>query len=471
MAWAPKSVALLLATSILGLPAAAPPSAISALQRGDEWSGDKAGDGFGWALAALSEERLAVAAPHPGGDAPGRVTVFARGRSQALFTCSGERPGDQFGYALLSGFDWNRDGHGDLAIGAPGDSSDGLQGGSVRIHCGFSGLELDRIQSSRSGSRFGAALALLPSDATPRGHVLVVGAPGEEGGQGAIRLFEVGTGAPLSSAVGHDLGSEFGAAIAVVGDLTADGHMDLVVGAPGDARRGPSAGAAVVIAGRTLRPVATQLGRAPKERFGESVAALGIAGSRGRVGFAVAAPSAMGVAEQRSGGRVREVELVEAGRVDTFVGPDREPHGSLWGEDAGEFLGRALIGGFDWDGDSQPDLAVGTPYASLSIGGSRRTSGVVRIVSGRTHEVIAELRPRGADEHFGAALALLVDGGEPRLAIGLPRRGATDPPEQIARAGGVRVVALPRGATATYLPRPRALQDGPELPPLPPEPR
>lgn len=438
------------------------------IPRGEILGGQTRGDGFGWALAPLPDDRLAVGAPHPGGEAHGQVSVHQVGRARPLFTLFGEHAGDLFGAAVLSGFDWDGDGHADLAVGAPGTRVDGEPVGRVWIHCGLSGIELARIDGRRANGHFGTALALLP-ESLPGSYHLLVGAPGEMGAEGAVRIFEVGSGAPVASVVGRGAGTEFGTSIAVIGDITGDGQMDFVVGAPGDSRRGPAAGAAEVIDGRTLRRHATRLGRAPKERFGERVAALGDVNGDRVPDYAVSAPSA--TAPPKGAGEDTLPAKVDAGRVDVFAGRTGDRLGSLWGQAEGEFFGRALLGGFDWNGKGVPSLAVGTPYAALPGRGSRRSAGSVRILCAGTMDVLDELHPRGTDEHFGAALSLMEGRAGTRLAIGMPRRGETDPPGDALEAGGVRILRLPSQARRVSLPRPVAREGPSPGTPPPPIPR
>lgn len=116
-----------------------------------------------------------------------------------------------------------------LAVGEPGDAS-------VHLYDVVSGRLLRTIPGA-AGSRFGEALAM-------HGDRLAVGAPEENGGRGAVFVFNVRNGEQLNGApILHpspNANDNFGAAVALSGDW-------LMVGAPRDNTvRGTDAGSAFV---------------------------------------------------------------------------------------------------------------------------------------------------------------------------------------------------------------------------------
>ncbi|MFF3891461.1 hypothetical protein [Streptomyces sp. NPDC001914] len=155
--------------------------------------------------------------------------------------------------------DLNGNGSPDLVIGNPEDptqSPDTSLGGQVTIYydAGYSGSP-SRVQtitqdtsgvpgSGEAKDRFGAALAIGDTDKDGRAD-LVIGAPGENGGSGAVTVVrgtatlldtahaatwtQNSTGVPGSS----EAGDAFGTGVRVV-DLNKDGYADLVIGAPGE---------------------------------------------------------------------------------------------------------------------------------------------------------------------------------------------------------------------------------------------
>src|SRR5690349_10522639 len=99
--------------------------------------------------------------------------------------------GERFGTSLAIA-DFNRDGFGDLVVGAPGDLVGGRIGGRVYVYAGSPtgpGLfprAIDRL-SPGTGDAYGAALAT--GDVNHDGYPdLVVGAPGAQS-TGAINVF------------------------------------------------------------------------------------------------------------------------------------------------------------------------------------------------------------------------------------------------------------------------------------------
>ncbi len=168
--------------------------------------------------------------------------------------------GDGFGSALAAA-DFNDDGYGDLAIGAPGDQSlPGVaRGGIIMILYGTStGLTVAGVAvisqdtptvggTAEDGDKFGFALATgdIDRDGFPD---LAVGAPGEatdvEAG-GLVTVF-FGSGAGIDAVRTQTISQgsaglietteardEFGTALAI-GRFDGDNYRDLIVGVPGE---------------------------------------------------------------------------------------------------------------------------------------------------------------------------------------------------------------------------------------------
>ena len=181
--------------------------------------------------------------------------------------------GDRFASALALLGERNDDGFRLLAVGAPGAECDGRRSGCVWL------LRLDangvvraemRVDAARgfagrleAGDEFGCALAALGDVDRDGGCDLVVGAGGDDAGEvrsdrGAVWMvfFDrhefVTNQKRLTTGRGGFKGrldpfDRFGAALATLGDLDADGFPDVVVGADGDAETGLRKGAAWVL--------------------------------------------------------------------------------------------------------------------------------------------------------------------------------------------------------------------------------
>jgi hypothetical protein len=219
---------------------------------------NEAGDSFGAALAAgdLDDDNrkddLAVGIPgeKPGdGLRTGTVAVL-RGSAAGLAALTVVGPpaggnGDHFGAALTVG-DFDADGDGDLAVGAP-DADNGAVVNAGEVHVfrddGAATMPLmgsytaDALASNVAGNQFGFALAA--GNIAGFGDELAIGAPGASGGR--VHLYKGQVGArPVAwklisqgSLGSNEAGDRFGAAV-LLARVDADLIADLVVGAPGE---------------------------------------------------------------------------------------------------------------------------------------------------------------------------------------------------------------------------------------------
>ena len=364
----------------------------------------EAGDSFGSALAVGDfdcdgRDDLAVGAMGENGSA-GAVSVMYSGAdglddSQAhtflqrhttyvagngnCYRPSSE-PWDRFGAALAAG-DFDGDGCGDLAVGAPGENG-GKGIAHVFLGAG-SGLDLDGwlyFQSSsadgspadeaaEAGDRFGSALAVGRFNGDFRDD-LVVGAP-QEGAvawrSGAVSvLFGSGGAVPLTAGRFYtpagDSQANTGHSLAV-GDFDGDGDDDIAAGAPMDRVDGSISGRVwIVYSGSAGLPTSAWAGGfvdatvsgAPSGRvggFGTSLAA-GDIDDDGQDELLVGEPSVVG------GGRAHVIRLDPQWPDGIELAPED------WGREglAGDLFGVAVwAADFDFDGDD--DVAFGAPAA------------------------------------------------------------------------------------------------------------
>ncbi|MBI5516264.1 MAG: FG-GAP repeat protein [Deltaproteobacteria bacterium] len=165
-----------------------------------------------------------------------------------------------FGQSVAGVGDVNGDGYGDILVGAPGE---GARRGRVYVYHGAQeGVlpsPLPLTSPDAMDGLYGQSVAGA-GDINGDGFAdVILGAPASGAGRTGRAYLAVGStaglqGGGLSRIEAPAGASNFGAAVAGVGDLNADGTSDVVVGAPGDPSAvGPaSAGTAYVFLGSGL---------------------------------------------------------------------------------------------------------------------------------------------------------------------------------------------------------------------------
>ncbi|NWS76361.1 ITA3 protein, partial [Crotophaga sulcirostris] len=193
--------------------------------------------------------------------------------------------------------------------------------------------------------------AVLQPDAV----TVVTGAP-RYNHTGAVYLLSRGTQQALRTSLllpGHQVGSYFGSAIALA-DLNNDGWQDLVVGAPYYFERKEEVGGAVYVymnEGGVFQPHHNLVLTGPSySAFGFAVASIGDVNQDGFQDIAVGAPF-------EGPGKVYIYHSSAEGLLDT---PRQVISGSDLGPASMRTFGYSLSGGLDVDGNSYPDLLVGS---------------------------------------------------------------------------------------------------------------
>jgi hypothetical protein len=280
--------------------------------------------------------------------------------------------GLRLGTSISALGDQDGDGDGELLVGAPGADAAGTDAGRVYLWFGETAISLNANEiwdGTTGGEQFGHCVARIGDVNGDLVDDFAVGAPyanATSADGGRVYLFYGGT--PLSA--GADLvlespsvGGQFGWSIAALGDFDGDGRDDFAVGAPMASATALEAGAVHVYYGDSGGPATTPDWTATSslagERLGWSLAGVGaFLGGSARC-LAVGAPSNAPVAGQRQGA-VYVYEGATSG-----PGPDTTSDLTLQTSSTvtsdNEFgYSVAAIGSFD--GDSDPDLAVGAPF-------------------------------------------------------------------------------------------------------------
>ncbi len=353
--------------------------------------------------------------------------------------------------------DFNGDGFADLAVAVPGENAGagvvhvlrGSAGGLTATSSQYWTQNSTGIASSEEpGDQFGASLAA--GDLTGDGIAdLAVGAPGENGGEGAVHVLKgsvsglTATGSQFwsqsTSGISGDPagGDHFGASLAI-GDFGGSSHGDLAIGVP-DENTGArfDDGGVHVLPGTASGPTATGqqlwsqstsgISDSPEsgDRFGATLAA-GNLGDSAHADLAIGAPG-----ENVGAGVVHAIYGTASGLA--FGGQQlwsQDSSGIGGGAEANDHFGASLTIG-DFGGSAESDLAIGVPDED-SVGlvddglahvlpGS--ATGLTATGSQLWHQAVSGISdsPESGDR-FGATLAAgnLGDSAHADLAIGAP---------------------------------------------------
>ncbi|MGB5306676.1 MAG: integrin alpha [Gammaproteobacteria bacterium] len=304
----------------------------------------------------------------------------------------------QFGSAIALLGDLEVDGVADLAVGAPLDSDGGPERGAIWILFMDSDGMVDqeaKISSTaggfggvlRDGDNFGAAAAGI-GDLDGDGILdLAVGAPLDDDGgndrgavwilllraDGTVRDFR-----KISSLAGGfngalEDGDQFGASIAMLGDIDSDGVTDLAVGAPLDDDSGTDTGALWILFMNSTGTVKAQQkisldagsfngSLAAGDRFGRALANIGDLNQDGTPDLGVGTPG------DDDGGTDRGAVWILYLRTDGQVLRARKLSATEGGLDAdatlanGDAFGTAVAYAGDLDLDGITDLVTGAPF-------------------------------------------------------------------------------------------------------------
>ncbi|MEQ8763709.1 MAG: FG-GAP-like repeat-containing protein [Planctomycetota bacterium] len=191
----------------------------------------------------------------------GSLSCYSGASGKLLRRLRGQAAEDYFGKAAAGLGDLTGDGYGELLVSAPAADDPGMTAGRVEVYSGRSLVDgvLPRVLWSRTGTlereAFGYSVASAGDVDADGLSDFIVGALGERTGgrlAGAAFVFSGRLdGTRLLAFYGSAIGESLGHAVDSAGDLDADGHGDLLVGAEHASGGGERAGRLDVYSGRT----------------------------------------------------------------------------------------------------------------------------------------------------------------------------------------------------------------------------
>jgi hypothetical protein len=254
--------------------------------------------------------------------------------------------------------DINKDGFGDLVVGAPGDDDEGAGSGKVMIYLGN---DVDKTDPD----------------------IVITGSAGER----------------------------FGYSLALAGDVDGDEIDDLIVGAPDNDTDAPDVGAAYIFLG------SENIGDIPDRAYDADVIIVG-ENAYGQLGHSV---SSAGDADMDGCDDVLVgAPYTEYGMAFLFYGGnpmDTDADCTYTGAIAKDRFGWSVAGGLNLDGSTQPDIAIGAPESSSSKGAVR-----VILNPAKAAPKVVTLTGESQGDRFGYSLAILDFNGDVYgdVAVGAP---------------------------------------------------
>lgn len=324
--------------------------------------------------------------------------------------------GLSFGKSVAAVGDLTFDGITDILIGIPGADS-------AQVVSGIDGLN-HAVVSGPAGSAFGTAVAGgfdANNDGTPD---FAVAGRGSASVLGRVRIYSGANLAILADRTTGVLGDGFGAALAVIDDVTGDGVSDIAVGCPLAQNGAGPVGAVHILSGANGQTSAVYFGAAAGAEFGAAVAPCLDQNADGTRDFIVGAP-------QQNGGK--GAAYVHSSLTGAIIF-------TVTGTAAGGHLGTSVAGGGDVNGDGIGDFAIGSPDAAQN---SIAFSGMARIHSGSNGAVLSTKRGTVINQRAGTAVAIVgsLDGdGRADYVVGSPgASGGAGKVELFAGFNGARL--------------------------------
>jgi hypothetical protein len=396
------------------------------------------------------------------------LAAMTASAQSVVYTIESTHLHDEFATVVDTAGDQDGDGVADLLIGAPSDSTMATHAGTAAVYSGRSGLRIWRIYGSNEDDQLGAAVAGVNDIDHDGVRDLLIGIPGisvlaSESGQAIIYSSVTSQPVRLINWPFHDEG--YGRYAWNIGDANNDGVTDYGVASTICldifVSPLPELNCYSGLSGAELSPLHTfdpqnmaaagdTNGDGKNEillaHYGEAHLISGTSGGVYDFGPPTSIDSEPGIGPggDFDGDGLNDY-ILASGPVAgiQYIQITSLPHGVLLDLQIPLVtsplgLATAFDGTVDVDQDGILDLIVGFPSASTS--GSPPFAGLVRIYSGTSGTVVAEIHGQVADEAFGKSVRVLGDingDGFPELAVSAPATSA-----QLNVPGRVRVCTL-----------------------------
>ena len=339
---------------------------------------------------------------------PAPVALALQGRQAVAqlreqFSLEGKALGDRFGTAVAGIGDANGDGRPDWVVGSPTASIHQPGAGALTLYSGADRRVLWRVEGPTAWARFGAS-ACAVGDLNGDGHMdVLVGSPTGSHPAGEARVLSGLDGSTILGWTGQTAGEQFGRSLAGLGDLNADGHPDVAIGAPHADGVGLKCGRVTFFSGLDGSVLRAHEGAAAWDFYGSALASAGDVDADGLRELLIGAPFS-------------DENGFNSGSAYLMSGADGSLLRSFHGSAIGDQFGTRLDAGLDVDGDGVPDCALGAPGSDR--GGL--DAGEVRIHSGADGALIHRVTGRLAGDGLHAvALVGDLDGdGQSEWVVG-----------------------------------------------------
>lgn len=373
-------------------------------------AGDVNGDGF---------DDILVGAPSASPNYMtnrGSVYVYSGADYSLLFQWNGSAIDDLFGSAVAGAGDVNADGYADIVIGASRSSAGGLlNAGGAIVRSGFDGSVIYRWGGQQANIAFGISVAGAGDMNGDGFDDIAVGATGTDHNgtpnAGSAFVFSGMDGTLMYQFNGPASNANLGSSLACAGDLNADGHDDIIVGALGTIIFGVSYdGSAFAYSGSDGSLLYRWDAFGIEDKFGYSVSSAGDVNADGFDDVIIGAYGVSPTAMYRAGGAY------------VFSGQSGALLHQWFGSASYNYFGQSVSGAGDVDGDGFPDLIVGAP--NVEIAGAFSV-GAAYLFSGESGALIHQWDGFAFDDRFGTSVAMVGDtnaDGHADIVVSAPGR-------------------------------------------------